>query len=309
MDRGKVREAERSLPGRVIRRFLGADGMSHSRALAYETMLIVFSGFIGLLGIASLIDFEEIRATVTELGRSIAPGPSGELIREAAASGAQHTTSAALVGLAGAAFAGTIAMAEVERTGNRIAGLERDRRLVFRYATAFVLAITVGLLFVAGAMALGAGRAIPTGFGWSDELRGIWSVARWPVGVGVIAVAILLLFRFAPKASLGPWRSLFVGTLVAVVLWVAFTGLLSLYFSLASGSSPYGPLLAIIALMLWSQFGSLALGIGMATATVLSDRRRSSDEDEDEEETVTLPEPPAEERAPAITGDARTYGF
>jgi uncharacterized BrkB/YihY/UPF0761 family membrane protein len=114
-----------------------------------------------------------------------------------------------------------------------------DRRL---------LAVTVGLVFVAGGMALGAGRAIPTGFGWSDELRGVWSVVRWPVGVVVIAVAILLLFRFAPKVSLGPWRYLFAGTVVAVVLWVAFTGLLSLYFSLSSDSSPYGPLLSIVAL-------------------------------------------------------------
>jgi YihY family inner membrane protein len=299
MDRGKAREAtERSVPARVIRRFLRADGMSHSRALAYETMLIVFSGFIGLLGIASLLDFEQIRGTVTELGRALSPGPSGELFRDAAASGARHATTAAAVGLAGAAFAGTIAMAEIERTGNRIAGLERDRRLVFRYVMAFVLAVTVGLVFVAGGMALGAGRAIPTGFGWSDELRGVWSVVRWPAGILVIGVAILLLFRFAPKASLGPWRALFAGTVVAVVLWVAFTGLLSLYFSLSSDSSPYGPLLATVALMLWSMLGSLALAVGMATAAELSDARRPH-----EEEAVTLPEPPEQDRSPALWGD------
>jgi YihY family inner membrane protein len=305
MDRGKAREAtQRSLPARVIRRYLRADGMSHSRALAYETMLIVFSGFIGLLGVASLLDLEQVRGTVTELGRSIAPGPSGELLREAAASGARHGTTAAVFGLAAAALAGTIAMAEIERTGNRLAGLEQDRRLVFRYAMAFVLAVTVGLVFVAGGMALGAGRAIPVGAGWSDELRGIWSVARWPVGITVIAVAILLLFRFAPKADLGSWRSLFAGTVVAVVLWVAFTGLLSLYFSLASDSSPYGPLLAIVALMLWSMLGSLALAIGMATAAELSDARRPATE-----ETVTIPEPPEPQRAPALMADPKTYGF
>ena len=310
MDRAGTLEAraERSLPVRVVRRFLRADGMSHSRALGYETMLIVFSGFIGLLGLASLLDLEQIRGTVTELGRSLAPGPSGELLRDAAASGARHGSTAALVGLAGAVLAGTIAMAEIERTGNRIAGLERDRRLVFRYVMAFLLTVTVGLAFVAGGMALGAGRAIPTGLGWSDELRGVWSVVRWPVGIAVIAAAILLLFRVAPKASLGPWRSLLAGTVVALVLWVALTGLLSLYFSLASDSSPYGPLLAIVALMLWSMLGSLALAIGMATAAELSHARRPH-EHPDEDEAVTLPEPPEAERAPALTAHRRTYGF
>ena len=36
---------------------------------------------------------------------------------------------------------------------------------------------------------------------------------------------------------------------------MAFTGLLSLYFSLSSDSSPYGPLLSVVALLLWSMLG------------------------------------------------------
>ena len=70
-------------------------------------------------------------------------------------------------------------------------------------------------------------------------------------------------------------------------LWVAFTGPLSLYFSLVSDSSPYGPLLAIVALMLW-MLGSLALAVGMATAAELSDPRSPKERGE----VVTFPEPP-----------------
>ena len=279
------------LPVRIVRRFLGADGTSHTRALAYSTMLVMISGFIGLLGLASLLELEEVRGVVTELGGRIAPGPSGELLREAAQSGARHATTAAIFGLAAAALAGTIAMAQVERTGNRFAGSDRDRRVVPRFFVAFVLAVTLGLLFAAGAMVLGAGRAIPTGTGWGDELRGAWSVARWPIGIVVVAAAILLLFRFAPRSSLGPWRSLFIGTAVAVVLWVASTGLLSLYFSLSSDSNPYGPLLSVVALLLWSVFGSLSLTIGMATAAEVSGIGRRGDDD-----VLIVPEP-APERA------------
>ena len=42
----------------------------------------------------------------------------------------------------------------------------------------------------------------------------------------MVAVAILLLFRFAPRQSLAPWRALMGGTAVAVILWVGFTELL-----------------------------------------------------------------------------------
>jgi membrane protein len=265
---------------------MGADGTSHTRALAYSTMFVMLSGFIGLLGLASLLDVEWVRGLATELGKSIAPGPAGELINEAAQSGSRHATSAAIFGLGAAALAGSIAMAQIERTANRLAGSNRDRRLVLRYVVALLLALTVGIVFAAGAMVLGAGRAIPAGAGWSDELRGAWAVARWPIGILIVAGAILLMFRFAPRTSLGPWRSLMIGTAVAVVLWVAFTALLSLYFSLSSSSSnPYGPLLSIIALLLWSVLGALALHLGMATAAELTATQRRGDGD-----VVALPE-------------------
>jgi YihY family inner membrane protein len=283
-----------SLPVRVVRRFIGADGTSHTRALAYSTMFVVISGFVGLLGLASLLDIEEVRGVATELGKRLAPGPSGELVEEAARSGARHATTAAIFGLAAAAIAGTIAIAQIERAGNRISGSDRDRRPVTRFTVAFVLAVTVGLVFALGGIVLGAGRAIPIGAGWSDELRGAWSVARWPIGIIVVAGAILLMFRFAPRRSLGPWRSMIAGTVVAVALWVAFTGLLSLYFSLSSGSTPYGPLLSIIALLLWSVLASLALHLGMATSAELSGAGRR-----DDDKFVTLPEA---EPAPADAG-------
>lgn len=111
----------------------------------------------------------------------------------------------------------------------------------------------------------------------------------------IVAAAILLMFRFAPRSSLGPWRSLLIGSAVAVVLWVAFTGLLSLYFSLSSDSNPYGPLLSIVALLLWSMLGSLALTLGMATAAELSRAGHRA------EDVVTLPE-----SAPASPGSARS---
>jgi uncharacterized BrkB/YihY/UPF0761 family membrane protein len=288
----------RRLSARVLRRFLDADGTSHTRALAYETMFVVLSGFVGLLGLASLLNVEQVRGVITELGRTIAPGPAGELLAEAAASGSRHATTAAWFGLAAAAIAGTLAMAQIERSGNRLVGSELDRRIVSRYVVAFLLTVTVGVLLAAGALLLGAGRAVPTGFGWSDELRTTWSIVRWPIGVGVVATAMLLLLRVAPRSSLGAWRSVIGGTVVGVILWVAFTGLLSLYFAIGEGSSPYGPLLSIIALLLWSMFGSLALHLGMATAAELSGAPHPKPEDD-----VRLPEAPPVDRRVA---EART---
>jgi len=81
---------------------------------------------------------------------------------------------------------------------------------------------------------------------------------------------LALLMRTAPAHPIASTGHLLVGTGVALVLWAAFTGLLSLYFALSSSSSrTYGPLLAIVALVTWAGLTSLALHLGLATAVEL----------------------------------------
>jgi YihY family inner membrane protein len=253
----------------TVRRFVDVDGTSHVRALAYESILIVLSGFIGVIGLASVLDAEWFRGVVVELSRTIAPGPAGRLIGEAARRGARAGSSAAVFGLAAAFATGTLAMAQVERSANRLAGFREDRPPVQRFVVAALLAATVGVLLGVGGLLLGAGRAIGSGVGWADEALSVWSVARWPIGLIVVALAVFLLFRLAPRALLGPPRALLAGSLVAVVLWAVFTVLLSLYFSIQTGS-PYGPLLSIVALLIWSMLTSLALHLGLATSSELA---------------------------------------
>ena len=86
------------LVGDVIRRFTDADGSSHTRALGYQGMFAMLSGFIGLVGLASVLGVGVFRDTIIELSKSIAPGPSGQLLQEAARRSTGGGT-AALVGL------------------------------------------------------------------------------------------------------------------------------------------------------------------------------------------------------------------
>lgn len=155
--------------GRILRnafdRFITADGMTHARALADESVLIVLSGCIGVVGLASVLDADVLRGVVQELGWTISPGPAGRLLVEAAEQGTRSGATAAIVGLAAALGSGTLAMAQVERSSNRLAGSNEDRPIVRRYVVACVLAATVGLLFLLGALILGTGRALPTGLG------------------------------------------------------------------------------------------------------------------------------------------------
>ncbi len=254
----------------VVRRFRHADGTSHTRALAYQTMFIVLSGFIGLVGLASLLNVAEVRRSVQQLASSVSPGPSGSLLQEAAQQGAQGGALAALIGLGTAWIAGMFAVAQVERSANRIMGIDQDRPTARRYGIAVVLAVPVGALLAAGGLMIGSGSAIVDGFGLQDTGRIIWDVARWPLGLALVGAGLLLLIWVAPSRTLGSPRHLLAGAAVSVALWGGFTALLGLYFSMSSSSSQtYGPLLAVVALVLWAGVTSLALHLGIATALEL----------------------------------------
>ena len=254
----------------VVRRFRGADGTSHTRALAYQVLLVVLSGFIGLVGLASMLDVPEVRRLVQHLAETVSPGPSGSLLKEAAQQGASGGAVAAFVGLGTAWVAGTFAMAQVERSANRIAGRDRDRSTARRYLVAALVAVPVGLLLTLGGLAVGAGGAVVSGFGLEGAARTAWDIARWPVGLVLAGAGLLLMLRVSPSLPLGSTRHLLAGAGVSLAIWAAFTGLLSLYFALSSSTSrTYGPLLAVVALILWAGLTSLALHLGISTAVEL----------------------------------------
>jgi YihY family inner membrane protein len=254
----------------VVRHFRRADGTSHTRGLAYQVMLVVIPGLIALVGLASMLHIAEIRSTVQHLVEMLSPGPSGKLLTEAAAQGASGGATAAIVGLVGALIAGMFAVAQVERSANRLSGLDHDRPTAKRYGLAFLLAIPVGILLSAGVVLIGAGGPVVDGLGLEGGARVVWEVARWPLGLLVAAAGIMLLLRVAPVRRLGSTRHLMAGTAVAVVLWGVFTGLLSLYFALSNSTSQtYGPLLAVIALLLWAGATSLALHLGITACVEL----------------------------------------
>ena len=254
----------------VVRHFRRADGTSHTRGLAYQVMLVVIPGLIALVGLASMLHIAEIRSTVQHLVEMLSPGPSGKLLTEAAAQGASGGATAAIVGLVGALIAGMFAVAQVERSANRLSGLDHDRPTAKRYGLAFLLAIPVGILLSAGVLLIGAGGPVVDGLGLEGGARVVWEVVRWPLGLLVAAAGIMLLLRVAPVRRLGSTRHLMAGTAIAVVLWGVFTGLLSLYFALSNSTSQtYGPLLAVIALLLWAGATSLALHLGITACVEL----------------------------------------
>jgi YihY family inner membrane protein len=179
-----------------------------------------------------------------------------------------------VLGLATAFAAATSAFAQLERGANRIYGTKRDRRVLRKYGRAALLTATAGVAMAAGLLLIVAGEpfgeAMEAVYRWGDGVEEVWDALRWPLGLAALVVAVTLLFRHAPRRNQPGLSWLAVGAAVTVLAWLAGSGLLALYVVVAAGfDDTYGPLTAIMALLLWANVTGIALLAGIALAAQL----------------------------------------
>jgi YihY family inner membrane protein len=261
-------------------RFRYGDGFTSSRALAFQLCLALVPLVIVLQGVTSLLPHGDLRRVLGDTLMHLSPTGQREHLLQQVMTHTTQTANAAggvtalVLGLLTALVSLTTSFAQIERGANRIYGIQRDRTSVHRYGHAFVMAVTVGMLAGLSFALLVAGGPFgdvmrETGH-WSATDHAIWTAARWPAGLLGAVVAIALVFHHSPRRS-QPGRSwLVLGSTFAVVLWLAFTGLLALYVN-KSGTfgSIYGPLTWVIALLLWAFLTSWAIFLGLAFAAQL----------------------------------------
>ncbi|MER6746285.1 YihY/virulence factor BrkB family protein [Streptomyces fungicidicus] len=265
-------------------RFRFADGFTNARALAFQFVLGLVPCTVALVGLATSVHTESVgRVIELTLGR-IVPGTGAGLVEDAL-DGTRRSAHddfagplALWLGLGFALLNLASAMGQIERGANRIYGIERDRPLPRKYGRAVVLALTAGLPLVLGFVVLVAGDAVTDAVvevaGDPDGGPGWWTALELPLGLALAWVASAVIFRWSPRRTQPGYTWLAFGSAVHLLLWVAATWLLALYVK-GSGAfgALYGPLTAVIALLLWAYLTAVALFLGIAFAAQLEAAR------------------------------------
>jgi YihY family inner membrane protein len=260
-------------------RFRYGDGFSHARAFALQLALAAVPLVIAGAGLARALGVESFAEVVARTVVAISPGSSDALVQQAIQGGGddEGTTRAEVVvvlGLATAFLAATSAFAQFERGANRIYGTKRDRRTLRKYGRAALLTATAGSSMTIGLLCIVAGEpfgdAMEQVYRWGDVAEAGWDAVRWPLGLGALVVAVTALFRHAPRRRQPGLSWLAVGAGVTVLAWLVGSLLLALYVVLAAGfDETYGPLTAVMALLLWANVTGIALLAGIALAAQL----------------------------------------
>ncbi|MDQ3763754.1 MAG: YihY/virulence factor BrkB family protein [Actinomycetota bacterium] len=260
-------------------RFRYGDGFSHARAFALQLALAAVPLVIAGAGLAAALGAESFAEVVARTVVAISPGSSDDLLRQVITEGAADEASeqgevVVVLGLSTAFLAATSAFAQLERGANRIYGTERDRPSVRKYGRAMVLTATAGVAMAVGLLCIVAGEAfgeaIEQVYRWGDAAETVWDVLRWPLGLGALFVAVTALFRYAPRRRQPGLSWLAVGAGVTVLGWLVVSVLLGAYIAVADNfDDTYGPLTAVMALLLWANVTGIALLAGIALAAQL----------------------------------------
>jgi len=262
-------------------RFRYGDGFSHARAFAFQLCLAIVPFLIALSGLAADLGAEDGGRVIAETILGLTPGASDPLVSELLED-SERTSDAGEVALTLGLITGlaalTTAISQIERGANRIYGIERDRPALLKYLRATVLAGLAGIPALVGFLLLVAGRpfgdAAEQHWGWPGELRVAWDFVRWPLSLVLIVFAVSLLFKYSPRRHQPGLSWLFFGAGVATALWWLASLLLAGYVRFGgSFGATYGPLTAIIALLLWANLTGIALFLGIAFAAQLEAAR------------------------------------
>jgi membrane protein len=92
----------------------------------------------------------------------------------------------------------------------------------------------------------------------------VWSWAKWPVVVVIVALMIAVLYYSTPNVKLRGFRFTSPGAAVALLVWGAASALFAFYVAnFGSYNKTYGALAGVIVFLVWFWLTNLALLFGI----------------------------------------------
>ena len=245
--------------------FMKDDCMGLAQEVAYSAMLAFFPAvafLLGLLGVLHLYD--QLQSFLA----SVAPHGVIHFIE-----GLQRDQKggvkvlALLLGGIGAVWAASGAMGSVIKAINRAYERMETRPFWKVRAIAILLVVLFGLTILAVSVLIVFGGPIGGAIANRAHLGGafkvLWSVLRWPIAFGAVLILYGLVYYFAPNKDPRTWKWVTPGAFLGALMWLALSGLFTLYVTFAgSYSKTYGTLAAGVILMLWLNYSAWSLLFG-----------------------------------------------
>jgi membrane protein len=263
-------------------------GISKNRILliaagvAFYAILALFPGIAAFVSIYGLFADPSRIAAHLDMVANIAPGGAVDVVREQLTRLSHQGAAALGFGFAfSLAFSLWTANAGMSALFEALTAVyeENEKRSIIKYYS-LTLAFTAGaivllLLLLVALVVLPLVLAHPAHPGTTGVLL---QVARWPVLLALVALALAVIYRYGPSRTAPRWRWITWGSGLAACTWLAASALFSWYVAnFGSYNKTYGSLGAIVGFMTWMWASMVVVLVGAKLDAEL-ERRATSKE-------------------------------
>lgn len=273
-DRGRGAETPTQIPKRgwkdILKRTKEDAGRDHvtivAGGVAFFTLLGIVPGLAAVISIyAWIADPAQVQEQFAAM-RGVVPEEAYQLLNDQMKSIASSSTAAgwgAVLGVLLSIWGGSKAMKALIE-GLNIMYDEEERRGFIKlniYALLLTLAAAVGVIVAVGLIAVLP--AVIDKFGLGESAEMVVTALRWPLLLVFFMTALSVLYRFAPSRDEPQWKWVSWGAVGATALWLAGSGLFSLYVTyFDSYNKTYGSLGAVVILLMWFYLSAYAILLG-----------------------------------------------
>jgi len=252
---------------RVIAEIRDDDCLGRAAQLAYYFLFALFPFFLFLTTLLGYLPIPDLLDRLLETLGQMLPGDALRLVEDNVRQLVTGQRGGLLsFGILAALWTSSSALTAIIDSLNRAYDVEEGRPFWKVRLTA--MGITIGLsAFIVVALVLltfgpqlGGWVADLVGLGWVFEVT--WNIVRWPVIVGLLVVAIALLYYFAPDVEQA-WTWITPGSACAVLGWLLASLGFAFYVNrFGSYNATYGSIGAVIVLLTWMYVTGLFILIG-----------------------------------------------
>ncbi|MFV0137949.1 YihY/virulence factor BrkB family protein [Streptomyces sp. HMX87] len=254
---------------RTVKEFKADALTDWAAALTYYGILALFPAVLALLSILGLIGQSAIQPLLDNVA-TLAPGAVGDILTamlNQLGGGRGGAGIALVIGLALALWSASGYVAAFMRASNSVYDIGEGRpvwktlptRVGITIAVIILLALTAVGVVVSGTLAQKAGDVL----GLGSTVVTVWNIAKWPVMVLLVSVAIALLYWGAPNVK-RRFRWISRGSLLAVLIWIVASVAFAFYVAnFGSYNKTYGTFAGIIIFLVWLWITNIAILLGL----------------------------------------------
>jgi membrane protein len=281
----------------TVREFQHDQATDLAAALTYYAVLAIAPALLAIVSILGLVgNGQQLVEDLVETASGIVGQSTATDTIEPILSNISNSPGAGLafvVSLVVALWSASGFVNAFSRGMNRIYEIDEGRpiwklRPVLLVVT-LVLVVFAVLIVVAVVLSGGIAEQVGDAIGLSSVALTVWNIAKWPVVLLLVVLAVAILYYFTPNVRQPKFRWMSVGALVAVVVWILASAGFGFYVAnFGSYGSTYGSLAGVIIMLLWLWLTNLALLFG-AELDAEVERGRELQGGIEAERTIQLP--------------------